>query len=404
MSERIAITGIGAVTHSAYGVDEVWNRLMGRLANLKADAPFDMDGMRSVQNTIVDPNWSRHFLSRRFPVTEFALPKDTSAGTVHGAGAAAEALAMAGLDTAGAAGFIGLVLGTTSGGNFDAFVDGDTHNIEASVQHASLTTLATIFGISGPIAQISNACTSSAAAIIHAVGMLRQGRVERVLVGGADHARRADFAGFNALRAMSSTKCRAFDKDRDGMIIGDGAAMLVIETEASAKRRCAKVLAWIDGFGLSSDGEHPTRPSPDGLSRAISYALHSDAVERNQISYVNCHGTGTPHNDVTEAKALSEHFASDARPLLSSTKTTTGHLLGTAAALEAVITVMVLRQRQTPPMSHTETLDPAIEFPVALDNPHPVEGDYALSTTLGFGGANACLMFRRNVPETNHAT
>jgi len=402
MNTRICITGIGAACHRAFGIDALWQRLLDRVAGLKQDAPFPVDHFRCKWNTICDPVDARRKLTARNPEMAELLPEEAPAGLVYGLIAAVEAIELAGLGQDSQRRF-GLVLGTTSGGLFDRFSAGETVDPTLSAPHSILSILARILRLSGPVAQISNACTSSAAAITHAAGMIIQGRAEIVLCGGADHARAADFAGFNALRAMSSTSCKPFDVDRDGMIIGDGAAILVLESEASALHRGANILAVLDGFGLSSDAFHSTRPRPEGLARAVRSALKMAGKGLDDIGYVNCHGTGTPHNDKTEIAALGHVFSGIDRPVISSTKSTTGHLLGSAAALEAVIVILALSKGLVPQMAHTRHTDPEIGFDFPVGSHRHLKGQRALSTTLGFGGSNACLAFACYDQEVDHA-
>lgn len=396
---RLAVTGLGAACLKAVDSAALWQRLLTRDAGLSENAPFDSSQMRCRRNTIADSEAILNRLRRDRPDLADGIPDHAPRALLHGLAAASEALEMAELvsEGSGEAGpRIGLSLGTTSGSGFDAFCEADGNAALAPMAepNAAITHVARALGLTGPVSQISNACTSSAAAIAHGVGMILSGRADAVIVGGADHARAADFAGFNALRAMSSDCCRAFDRDRDGMIIGDGAAMLVIETEDAARARGAHILAHLDGFGLSSDAFHSTKPRPDGMERAIRHALTMSGRDPASIGYVNCHGTGTPANDVTEAEALSRVFeGADAPPVLSSTKTVTGHLLGSAAALEAVITVLILRAGLVPQMAHSEQADPEIRLPLALGRSVPLDRRSAMSTTLGFGGSNACLLF-----------
>lgn len=396
---RLCITGLGAHCRAGPDVPALWRRLVAQESSLRQDAPFAVSDFRCRANAISDPREALAELRRRHPDLAAALSPSAPQSLCAGLLAAQEALACAGLDGA-AAEALALVIGTTSGSAFDAFQEERVPSEDAAdaCPHANLAAIARALRLTGPTAQISNACTSSAAAIVHAAGMILSGRVDAALCGGVDHARRADFAGFNALRAMSGDCCRAFDVDRDGMIIGDGGAFLVIEELSHALARGARPLACLDGFGLSADGFHATRARPEGLSRAVAEAFRmaraAAGATPDAIAYVNCHGTGTPANDVTEARALEPHFPEGSRPVLSSTKTATGHLLGTAAALEAVITILVMRHAFVPAMPNSRVADPEIAFPLALGRAvHLEDGACALSTTLGFGGSNACLAF-----------
>lgn len=405
LPNRIVITGIGVACLNTIDTKALWQRLLDRDHGLKEDAHFDTAPFRCRRNTITDTATIEAELLRRRPDLSGVLADKPPRALVHGLTAATEALTMAGLPISAADMVterprIGLSIGTTSGSEFDRFCAAAEEGSDSSINpamaapHAVARSLAMTLGLDEPVSQISNACTSSAAAIIHGIGMLISGRVDAVLTGGVDQVRPADFAGFNALRAMSPRACRAFDRDRDGMIIGDGAALLLLESETAARKRGAPILAILDGYGLTSDAFHATKPRPEGLQRAIQQCLAMSDQPRERIGYVNCHGTGTPINDVIEAQAIASVFDDQTTvPVISSTKTVTGHLLGTAAALEAVITILILRHGLVPQMAHSEIPDPAITLPLALGRSVAIQKRSALSTTLGFGGSNACLMF-----------
>lgn len=399
MNPAIVITGIGAACHQALDTAELWDRLAAAEPGWKVDAPFDTASFRCRLNAITDPAEARAALKVRAPWLAAQLPAGAARSLPFGLLAGIEALTMAGIDPDLIP--VGMVIGTTSGNDMDGFAADDDADSDAAAIDSVLAQTARLLGASGPRAQISNACTSGAVAIIHAAGMLMAGRARAVLAGGIDHARAADFAGFNAIRAMSPTALCAFDRDRDGMMIGDGAAFLLMEREGDALRRGAHILARLDGFGLTCDAFHATRPQPQGMTRAVRAALamssaNGDAEKiKAEVGYVNCHGTGTPANDATEAEALAAVFEDAAtRPVLSSTKTTTGHLLGTAAAIEAVITVLIMNKGLVPRMAGSTEPDPAVAFPMAMGRDVQLRpGSRALSTTLGFGGINACLSF-----------
>lgn len=395
MTPAVVVTGMGVRCHNVRSLRGLWERVLSAKSGLKSDAPFDTAKFRCNLNVITDPDTARADLAADWPAIAARLPERCPRGMIFGASAAAEALTQADLTGCGD---IALSIGTTSGSDFDGFssANSDGRPYEGPLRyarpHGTLEGLAEIFGLSGPQAQISNACASSVGAIVHAIAMLRSGRARQVLAGGVDHAREADYAGFNALRAMSGTAIRAMDKDRDGMIIGDGAALLLLEFEDSARVRGAGILGRIEGFGLASDAFHATRPRPEGLAAAVRGALDMAVWDPTGPDYVNCHGTGTPANDVTEAAALRKSLGGRAMPAMSSTKTVTGHLLGTAAAIEAILTILILRNGIAPRMPHSKVKDDAIDFPVAIGRTISLpKGGRALSTTLGFGGSSACL-------------
>lgn len=327
-----------------------------------------------------------------------------------GHNAMAEAIAQAALcpDDLGPA---GLVLGTTSGGMMDEFADACTGEAQsASAYHewagigSTARWLRQRFGIGGPSSSVSAACTSSAAAIAQGMFLIQQGICELAIVGGCDRLRAADAAGFGVLRATAATTCRPFAKDRDGMLPADGAAFLVIESAQHARWRGASPLAEIVSAGFSCDAFHATSPHADGVAAAMRQALRLARKHPRNVGYVNCHGTGTVLNDKNEALAMKYVFGEHLRELFAtSTKSATGHLLGTAGAIEAVVCVLVLQHQTIPPMRTVSELDPCVEFLAPTRAPYvwgakqPLE--YVMSNSLGFGGTNASLILRREVPQ-----
>jgi 3-oxoacyl-[acyl-carrier-protein] synthase II len=257
--------------------------------------------------------------------------------------------------------------------------------------------LADAFGFHGPITVIANACASGANAIGHAWELLHHGQASQVLAGGYDALCHLVFAGFDALQALSPTRCRPFDAARDGLALGEGAAVLALETLEHARRRNADILGEIVGYGASTDQHHLTQPHPQGDAALASMtaACESARLGPEQIDYVNAHGTGTPLNDVSEAAAINRWAGSRAGSLnVSSTKSSIGHLLGGAGAVEAVACLMALKEQWLPPTSTTETPDPACSFKL-VTKPTPARVEYALTNSFGFGGANATLILRR---------
>jgi 3-oxoacyl-[acyl-carrier-protein] synthase II len=257
--------------------------------------------------------------------------------------------------------------------------------------------LAEAFGFGGPITIIANACASGANAIGHAWELLRRGHAQRVLAGGYEGLSQLIFAGFDSLQALSPTECRPFDTHRDGLALGEGAAVLTLETLEHASRRQANILAEIVGYGAVTDGHHLTQPHPQGDAALASMkaACESAGLSPEQIGYVNAHGTGTLLNDSAEATALNRWAGPRAKTLpVSSTKASIGHLLGAAGAVEVVICLMALKGRWLPPTATLRTPEASCEFPI-LRKPLETKVEYVLSNSFGFGGANASLILRR---------
>lgn len=252
-------------------------------------------------------------------------------------------------------------------------------------------------GFSGPIITVSNACASGSNAIGEAWEMIHSGQVERAIAGGYDSLSEMVFSGFDSLQALSPTVCRPFDAWRDGLALGEGAALITLETLENARRRGAAILGEIIGYASSIDQHHLTQPHPRGSTTqaVMKSACASARVTPEEIGYVNAHGTGTVLNDSSEAVAISEWAGCRAATLpVSSTKANIGHLLGAAGAVEAVVCLMVLNEQWLPPETAFETPDPLCKFPV-VHKPQDAGVNVALSNSFGFGGVNATLIFRR---------
>lgn len=305
--------------------------------------------------------------------------------------------------------FLPLVLGTTSGGmtlGQDYYRQAITEPARDYRQAVRVThyqpqrqalDLADAFGFHGPVTIIANACASGANAVGHAFELIRSGRARRTLAGGYDALSQLVFAGFDSLQALSPTTCRPFDAHRDGLALGEGAAVLCLETLDSARERNAEIVGEIVGYGTATDVHHLTQPHPQGDAAlaAMNAVCRAARVSPEHIGYVNAHGTGTPANDVAEANALRRWAGARAATLpVSSTKAGIGHLLGAAGIVETVVCLMALREQWLPPQLSVETPDAACTFPL-VRVPQDARFDHALTNSFGFGGANASLVLRR---------
>jgi nodulation protein E len=243
----------------------------------------------------------------------------------------------------------------------------------------------------------STACSSANHAIGQAFWLIRQGTLDCALAGGSEAPIvPGHLKAWEGMRVVAPDTCRPFSKNRAGLILGEGAAMLVLETLEQARARGAKIYAELAGFGMSADAHHLTNPLPEGAARAMSDALYDAGLSREQINYVNAHGTGTPVNDSTETRALRQVFASHADNVaVSSTKSMHGHTLGAAGALEAAATVLALRGDFIPPTANFLERDPACDLDVVPNEARAAQIEAALSNSFAFGGLNAVLAFRR---------
>lgn len=303
---------------------------------------------------------------------------------------------------------VSLVLGTTSAGMtlgedyyVQAIGSGSRCRQYSRVVHyqaqRQALDLVDAFGFRGPVTVVANACASGANAIGHAFELVRSGATEKALAGGYDALSQLVFSGFDSLKALSQTTCRPFAAARDGLALGEGAAMVCLETLDTARARGASILGEIVGYGSCTDVHHLTQPNPEGLAAAESMRLacHSAGLDPDKIGYINAHGTGTPSNDGSEARAISRWAGESVFEMpVSSTKSSIGHLLGAAGAVETVVCLMALLGQWRPPGSGIDATDTAVAFRLVRS---PEEGffEYALSNSFGFGGANASLVLRR---------
>ena len=250
------------------------------------------------------------------------------------------------------------------------------------------------FGIETPCQIIANACASGTNAIGHAFQCIRTGRYQRVLAGGYDALCELVFVGFDSLQAATPDKCRPFDAQRSGMVLGEGAAVLALEEWNSAKERGATILAELKGYGISTDNHHLTQPDPSGIGPrvAMEQALQSANLDPAEIDYVNAHGTATRFNDAAEAKAIQDLFSSP--PPTSSTKSMMGHSLGAAGAIEAVVCLLALQHGLLPPNINFNKLDDEINLDVVANTPRFHSVNTVLSNSFGFGGTNASIVLQ----------
>lgn len=268
--------------------------------------------------------------------------------------------------------------------------------VPRGMSNAAASHISMEFGVHGPVYNISTACASSTHALGQAFWLVRSGVAELALSGGCEspfmpgHLRM-----WEGLRVISPDTCRPFSKDRRGMILGEGAAMLVLEPLDVALNRGARVYAEIVGFGMSADAHHITQPAAEGAARAIAAALRDAGISPEQVGYVNAHGTGTTVNDPVETEALKLVFREHAARLaVSSTKSMHGHSLGAAGAVEAVATALALHEKFLPPTANFTEPDPACDLDYVPNEARAAEVEYAISNSFAFGGLNAVIVLR----------
>jgi nodulation protein E len=397
---RVVITGLGIISALGRNLAENWQSLSAGRPAIGPIAAVDTSSLKFKNGAEV----------RGFNAEEHGLkPEFLDRFAQFAAVAAREAMHSSGLSvTPELAQRAAVVTGSCVGGQdtqdtgFAAvYRDGGNRvhplTIPRTMANAGASFISTEFGVRGPVYTISTACSSSNHAMGQAFWMVRSGMVEVAITGGSE----APFSfgllkAWEAMRVVSPDTCRPFSKDRKGLILGEGAAMLVIESLEHAQARGANIFGEIAGFGMSSDAGHITAPSAEGASQAMIAAMRDAQISPEQIGYVNAHGTGTLLNDSTETKAIKLAFGAHARnAAVSSTKSMHGHALGAAGALEAVASVMALKDGLLPPTANFNEPDPECDLDVIANQPRVKRVEYAMSNSFAFGGLNAVMIFRR---------
>jgi 3-oxoacyl-[acyl-carrier-protein] synthase II len=398
---RAAVTGLGIITAIGCNISSFWENLMQGVCGIKAITLFDASRYRSQKAAEVkgfDPYqyFSARDLQRMSRCDQLGLR------------AAAEAVLDSGLNLEREdRERIGIFIGGGAGGIFSAeryrreMLQKGWRRVRPSLllPFATCTitdALAQKYGILGPRATIATACSSSATAIGYALSSIRSGEVDLAIVGGSESLSEITFGGFNALRSLDEDCCRPFDLNRKGLSLGEGAGFLVIEEVEHAARRGAKVYAEILGYGSTGDGHHMTAPNPDGNGalRAMEEALRDSGISPGDVDYINAHGTATPANDLAETKAIKNLFGEKARKIpVSAIKSMVGHCLGAAGALEAVASVLCVRENRIPPTIHYETPDPDCDLDYVPNQSRTAKVGIALSNSFAFGGNNTVLVF-----------
>jgi 3-oxoacyl-[acyl-carrier-protein] synthase II len=264
--------------------------------------------------------------------------------------------------------------------------------------HAIARNVARRLGLGGPTSTVTMACVSSSLAIGCAIDALRRGRAQVMLAGGADGLTNLSFSGFSVLRAMTRTTCRPFDRTRDGMVLGEGAGLLVLEDLEHARRRGARLYGELLGWGTAGDAHHATSPHPDGrgLAAAIRAALRDARVVPDQVDHANLHGTGTAANDPAECQAVRQVFGPKCSRLpVNSLKPMIGHTLGAAGVLELAASLLAMQGRFIPPTLNTRERDARCELEVVMGESREHEVDTVISLKSAFGGANVAIVARR---------
>lgn len=397
--QAVAVTGLGAVSACGWGVDRLWQGLTTGRTAVARPQKFDTTDQRTRLAAEVEgapAEWQRRFDGA----------PDLSRADRFAVFAAAEALQQASLQVAEQR--MGVFFGGSTAGMAEAETffghlasdDGAQARLRLLQSHqinGPGDAVARFLGTTGPVITLSSACASGALAFGAALDALRAGEVDVALAGGSDSLCRLTYAGFNSLRAVDDDPCRPFRGERQGLSLGEGAGVVVLETADHLRRRHGTPLAWLLGAGASCDAHHMTAPHPQGrgAAEAIHSALDDGGLEPSAVSFVNAHGTGTPHNDISEWRAMESVFGQGAPNLpVTSTKGTIGHLLGSSGAIEAVATVLCLLHGVVHPTPGGGEIDPDMQVDLVTETPRELQGaSHGVSTSFAFGGSNAALVF-----------
>lgn len=403
--KRVVITGMGLMTPAGGSMEEYWDCITSGRSALRKITHFDVTGFPSTIAGEVDDS----LLTGEIPQIE----EDADRALLLAVHAAAKALKDADLNPSAAKRPVGLCLGSGAGPTQAAEISylayskrgvrGVRPRTVIRTMFNSLSAhLGIYFGLKGPQLTVAAACTSANSAMARAVDLVRQGRIDQILTGGAEMpVCETVVASWSAMRILSVATdpqacCLPFDKRRCGIVLAEGAALYVFEEYEHAKARGAKIYAEILGYGENNDATHITFPDPASQARAITAALEDAQCRPEDIGYINAHGTGTDANDVAESEAITTAFGEWAtRVPVSSTKSVIGHGLGASGALELPAVIGALQRQMLPPTANLREIDPRCKLDYVPCAPREAAITTAISNSFAFGGANTVLVLRR---------
>ncbi len=410
MSRRVVITGLGVIAPNGNSTEESWRNTVAGKSGIRPITSFDIsDFSTRFGGSIID-----------FDVTKYITAKEARKMDpfIHyGMAAAIQAMEDSGAEiTDENRRRVGVLIGSGIGGlpgiekGYQAFLDGGPRKISpffvpSNIINMIAGNLSIKYGIKGPNFALVSACSTGAHCIGLAARMIASGEVDLMLAGGAENATSpTGIGGFASARALSTRNdnpqaaSRPWDKERDGFVLSDGAGVMVLEDYEHARARGAAIYAELIGFGMNSDAFHMTSPSPNGEGAAdcMRLALDNARLNKDEIGYINAHGTSTPAGDKAETDAVKGLFGERAYQIpMSSTKSMVGHMLGAAGGVEAIYTVLAIRDGVLPPTINYETPDPECDLDYVPNVAREKKLEVALSNSFGFGGTNGTLIFKR---------
>ncbi len=401
MNKRAVITGLGVISSIGIGWEEFWANLLNGKSGISPISAFDT---------------ANHFTHnggevKNFNPEEF-IPKD-GLGTLSRASLLALAAAKLAVKDADLSAnkistmSAGACIGTTMGSvqtveKIDEMIlsngnNGISHKLARQVPtHSTSSVIAREFMLHGPNLMFSTACAAGNYAIGYAFDLIRFGRADIVITGGSDPLSKVAFTGFNQFSAVAPVRCQPFDKSRKGMIVAEGAGLVVLESLESALGRNAKIYAEVLGYGLSCDAFHMTTSSADGIVECMKKAIKETGIMAEQVDYISAHGTGTLTNDRNESAAIKEVFGPYYKKIpVSSVKSMLGHTMGAASALETIVCTLAVKEDRIPPTINYETPDPECDVDCVPNQSRKHTVTIALNNSYAFGGNNACLVLKK---------
>ncbi|OGB90883.1 hypothetical protein A2625_07580 [candidate division WOR-1 bacterium RIFCSPHIGHO2_01_FULL_53_15] len=384
MKRRVVVTGMGVITPNASNADQFFTALRGGRTGIGPIKSFDTTKFRVHIGAEI----------KELPPQKQKIDRVTQLAMIAAQEALKNGLPLLPVD---------IIYATLSGAalTFEKHVLNGLQDEDLLAKlTASATTdhLAKSLGLSGRRCTVSNACAAGTTAIALAMDMIRLGKSKAVLTGAAETFNLVTFSGFHALRSLDPIDCRPFDRDRQGLVVGEGAGFLLLEEYQSAKQRGVPVLADLIGAGMSSDAYHETAPDPsgDGARRCMAAALEDADIDGREITYINAHGTGTKQNDIAETRAIRSLFGPRAENIpVSSIKSMIGHLMGAAGAVEAVSSILSIKHSFIPPTINYSEPDPICDLDYVPNIAREQKVESVMSNNFAFGGSNVSLIFRK---------
>ncbi len=405
---RVVITGLGSITPLATGVEESWRKLCQGKSGVARITKFDPSGFNvqiaaELKDFHPEDFLDKKKIRRTDPFIQYAMVTarmaiDDAGLTINGDNASR----------------VGVVLGTCAGGmnmygkNLLALCNEGPEKVSpffipGFISNMAAGEVSMAFGAQGPSKCVATACATGSNCIGDAFRLIQYNEADAMIAGGSDaYILPVAVAGFDKMRALSRRNngpekaSRPFDKDRDGFVIGEGAGVVILEEMESAVRREAKIYAELIGYGSNIDSFHITEPDWENQARCLKLALSDGAISPGDVGYINAHGTSTVVNDVCETKAIKATLGEHSKKVsISSNKSMIGHLLGAAGAVEAIFTVLTLRDGIIPPTLNCDTPDPECDLDYVPNVATKAQVNIALSNSFGFGGINATLVFKR---------